>query len=231
MSVFLGCFAMFAVVTKAGKATFPPVLSAIVSGFHLLRGGGCASTFAEMQIGTHALWNDLWLVEKCPSWTLFFKVWIQSQGEMQKSGVLSDQTWITICWKVVVEFLPSDTKHKTACGSFKSVWSLIHPSTCMHILVRKCKTHHQPILPLLPLADSIHNWIPTVDQWCTNILAAGLFMWSLSVASWLQWHIFLNDPCLCLLLYLLFVFLPCCVCVCICVYPVLYTVFLPSAKD
>ncbi len=43
----------------------------------------------EQPIGTRALWNDLWLADKCPSWSSFPKAWMQGQGEVQKSSVLS----------------------------------------------------------------------------------------------------------------------------------------------
>ncbi len=43
---------MYAVVAKAGRATFHPGLSATVSGFHLLRGREHESTFVDQPIGT-----------------------------------------------------------------------------------------------------------------------------------------------------------------------------------
>ncbi len=45
----------------------------------------------EQPIGAGALWNDLWLAGKCPSWSSFFKAWVQSHGEEQKPSVRSDQ--------------------------------------------------------------------------------------------------------------------------------------------
>ncbi len=46
---------MYAVVAEAGRETFPPGLSAIVSGFYSLRGHERSSAFVEQPIGTHAL--------------------------------------------------------------------------------------------------------------------------------------------------------------------------------
>ncbi len=50
------------------------------------------NAFVEQPIWTHALWNGPWLAEKCPSLSSFSKAWIQSQGEVQKSSVLSDHS-------------------------------------------------------------------------------------------------------------------------------------------
>ncbi len=48
-----------------------------------------------------------------------FKAWIKSQGEVQKSNVLQ-ATWIAICWKVIMEFLPDDTKNKVLTSALSA---------------------------------------------------------------------------------------------------------------
>ncbi len=89
--LFLGFFVVFAVAAQAGRVTFPPESLVIVLVSHRLRGCERTSAFSEQPIGTHTLWNDPWLAEKCLSLFSFSKVWIQSQGEEQKSRFLSEQ--------------------------------------------------------------------------------------------------------------------------------------------
>ena len=64
-------------------------------------------------IGTLSLWNDLWLFNIFRTQARFFKAWKQSHEEVQKSSYISQNTWITICWKVIMEFLPNDAKQYT----------------------------------------------------------------------------------------------------------------------
>lgn len=80
--------------------------------------------------------------------------------------------------------------------------------------------HRQAILDLLPLIDSVYNWILTFVS----------VMLSLSTWSVAGWHVFLHDHCL---HYLISLSLSAslCVCLCVCVYSVLYTILLASAKD
>ena len=106
-----------------------------------------------------------------------------------------------------------------------------HTQACNHT---HTQTHTHSLAPPTDPSSSSTDTVFTTgfpqlicDAVHTNILAAGLFMWSLSVAGYLPWHIFLHDQCLHLLIYLFSLSLS----ILLCVYPVLFTVFLPSAKD
>ncbi len=61
-----------------------------------------------------------------PSFTLPHKAWIQSQEELQESSVLQDYL-NTICWKVIVEFLPDDAKNKLQKNQTEQCVSLHSP--------------------------------------------------------------------------------------------------------
>ena len=53
--------------------------------------------------------------ESLPSRARFFKAWKQSHGELQKSS-FSQNTWITICWKVIMDFFSKwCQKHSAYC--------------------------------------------------------------------------------------------------------------------
>ncbi len=81
------------------------------------------------------------LLLKCLSWSLFSKAWVQSQGEVQKSGVLSDHLNYNIL-KVVTEFFPDDTKNKMPTPALKLLFfSRLHweqyqsASQCENVLI------------------------------------------------------------------------------------------------
>ncbi len=60
----------------------------------------------KQPIGTHALWNDLWLAKKGPSRSEY------RAKERCRNLVFIQTGWITKCWKVIMELLPDDTKNK-----------------------------------------------------------------------------------------------------------------------
>ncbi len=85
LSFFGGCSLCVQLLLKLEEQLFflgfPPLYQAFTN----------INAFVEQPIWTHALWNGPWLAEKSPSLSSFSKAWIQSQGEVQKSSVLSDR--------------------------------------------------------------------------------------------------------------------------------------------
>ena len=57
-----------------------------------------------------SLWNDLWLVKVSRHGLDFLKPENRAMRRC-RSLVFSQNTWITICWKVIMEFLPNDAKN------------------------------------------------------------------------------------------------------------------------
>ncbi len=53
--ILFGCFAVFSVVAKAGRETFPLELSTIISGYHELMGLERASTSVEQPVEIRTL--------------------------------------------------------------------------------------------------------------------------------------------------------------------------------
>ena len=64
----------------------------------------------------HSLQNYLWLIKVSRHGLDFFEAWKQSHEEEQKSSCLSD-TWITICWKVIMDSLPNDATNTLPTGA------------------------------------------------------------------------------------------------------------------
>lgn len=61
-----------------------------------------------------------------------------------------------------------------------------HTPACNH-------THTHSLAPPTFLWYRVYNWIPTVDLWWSpHQHFSSQFMWSLSVAGYLLWHIFLK---------------------------------------
>ena len=61
----------------------------------------------EQPIGTLSLWNDLWLAKVSRHGLDFLKPENRAMRRC-RSLVFSQNTWITICWKVIMDFLPND---------------------------------------------------------------------------------------------------------------------------
>ena len=57
-----------------------------------------------------SLWNDLWLVKVSRHGLDFLKPENRAMRR-SRSLVISQNTWITICWKVIMGFLPNDAKN------------------------------------------------------------------------------------------------------------------------
>ena len=74
------------------------------------KGRAHASVFVEQPIGTLSLRNDLWLVKVSRHGLDFLKPENRAMRRC-RSLVFSQNTWITICWKVIMEFLPNDAKN------------------------------------------------------------------------------------------------------------------------
>ncbi len=69
-------------------------------------------------IGTCAFWNDLWLAVKWTSNLHFVKPEYRAK-ERCRCLVFLQTTWIKICWKVILEYLPNGTKKLTGFPRFK----------------------------------------------------------------------------------------------------------------
>ena len=64
----------------------------------------------EQPIGTLSLWNDLWLAKVSRHGLDFLKPENRAMRRC-RSLVFSQNTWITICWKVIMEFFANDAKN------------------------------------------------------------------------------------------------------------------------
>ena len=64
----------------------------------------------DQPIGTLSLWNYLWLAKVSRHRLHFLKPENRAMRRC-RSLVFSQNTWITICWKVIMKLLPNDAKN------------------------------------------------------------------------------------------------------------------------
>ncbi len=117
--LFLGCFAIFAVVAKAGRATVPHELSATVSAFTSWEDVKAHPPFVEQPIRTRSLKWPMMSLKVSVRVFIFSKAWIQ-QEEVQKSSFLSDHLNYNML-KVIMGFLPIGTKYKLPAPTLSTV--------------------------------------------------------------------------------------------------------------
>ncbi len=98
----------------------------------------------EQPTGTHTFWDDLWFAEKCPSWSEY------RTKEKCRSLVFFQSTWITMCWKVIIEFLPDDTKNKQPTPTWRQYVKLI-----LRVWVQESVPSERTFLPARP---NLTNW-------------------------------------------------------------------------
>ncbi len=101
-------FPMFAVVAKAEGATFPPGSSFTVSAF---TSWGDVNTHLRVWHNLHSLKTEYRAKERC------------------RNLMFSQTTWITICWKVIIEFSTSDTKNKLPTSALTCTTEINEPSS------------------------------------------------------------------------------------------------------
>ncbi len=121
---------------------------------------------------TQALWNDPWLAKSVHHSLHFLK----PEYGAEESG-RSELNWITKCWKVIMEFLPDDTKNELPTPAL-TVHSHIYNITAR--LLSKCFIAPFPRLNVLIwnifvykllhiyISHSWYNWI-----WNASLFSSG----------------------------------------------------------
>ena len=100
-------------------------------------------------IGTLSLWNDLWLAKVSRHGLDFLKPENRAMRRC-RSLVFSQNTWITICWKVIMEFLPNDAKNilPTAGFGFKLLLAIMAVFSVCSLLFKQPLVSIYRSLPL-----------------------------------------------------------------------------------
>ncbi len=83
--------------------------------------------------------SRMWLTEKCLSLSSFSKAWIQSQGEVQKSSVLSDYLNNNMLKVYEGIFLHNDTKNKQPTPTL-ICQNLLYQKKLSYIFSKECET-------------------------------------------------------------------------------------------